>query len=264
MKKIYLTLFVVLMAAVAESHEFWLQPQKFKYRVGEELFLHFMVGDHFEGEVWDLQKHKIEKLEIHHLAQFSDLRTAVTPTQKEKLKHKLTEAGTHLVVLQSDASFMESDAQKFNDYLKEDGLENVVALRKKTGTENASAKESYTRFAKLLVQVGDTPDDTFKKKVGLRIEIIPQQNPYALKTGDYLQCLVLFDGMPAKNQLTKVWNKVGNTAILQNMYTENDGMVKFPISSKGPWMISAVTMIPSQKAGADWQSFWGSLLFGIE
>ncbi|MBS1557367.1 MAG: DUF4198 domain-containing protein [Bacteroidetes bacterium] len=264
MKKIYLTLLIVLAAAVAESHEFWLQPQKFKYKVGEDLTLRFMVGDHFEGEPWDLQKHKIEKLELHHLAKFSDLRSAVAPAQKEKLKYQFTEAGTHLVALQSDASFMESDAQKFNDYLKEDGLENVMALRKKTGTENTPAKELYTRFAKLLVQVGDKTDATFKKKVGLRIEIIPQQNPYALKTGDYLQCLVLFDGKPAKNQLTKVWNKVGNTAILQNMYTENDGMIKFPISSKGPWMVSSVTMIPSQKTGADWQSFWGSLLFGIE
>jgi len=29
-------------------------------------------------------------------------------------------------------------------------------------------------------------------------------------------------------------------------------------------MVSTVIMIPSEKPGADWQSFWSSLVFGIE
>jgi uncharacterized GH25 family protein len=115
-----------------------------------------------------------------------------------------------------------------------------------------------------LAQVGDKKDDTFRKKIGLRIEIIPNQNPYLLKSGDYLQCLVLFDGKPSAHQMVKVWNKIGNTTFQQNNYTENDGTIKFPISSKGPWMVSTVKMIPSEKPGADWQSFWSSLVFGIE
>jgi uncharacterized GH25 family protein len=252
------------MATVAQSHEFWLQPKKFKYAVGEELSLSFMVGENFEGEPWNIKKHRLEKLEIHHTGKATDLQPFLKPEEKEKLKYKFTEAGTQLIALQSNTAYIESDAQKFNDYLKEDGLDNIIELRKKTANEDKPAREFYSRYAKLLVQVGEKTDDTYKKKLGFRVEIIPQQNPYSLKTGDYLQCLVLFNNQPAKNQLVKVWNKIGNTSILQNMYTENDGMIKFPISSKGPWMVSTVNMIPSEKSGADWQSFWGSLVFEIE
>ena len=191
MKRIISVIVILLLAIVAQCHEFWLQPKKFKYVVGEEMNLSFMVGDNFDGDPWDLKKHKIEKLEVHHLGKSSDIKTLVNPDQKEKLKYKLVEAGTHLIALQSNAAFMESDAQAFHDYLKEDGLENIIDIRQKAGTENAPAKEFYTRFAKLLVQVGNRTDDTFKKRLGYRVEIIPQQNPYALKTGDYLQCLVL-------------------------------------------------------------------------
>jgi len=263
-KKISALLFIFLSVQFAESHEFWLQPKKFRYAVGEEMVVGFMVGENFEGEPWDLKKNKIQKLDVSHLSKTIDLRALVKPDAKEKLKYKFTEEGTHLLSLQSNESFIELDAEKFNDYLKEDGLENVLELRTKSNTLDKPSKEFYSRYVKLLVQTGNKTDDTFKKKTGMRIEIIPSQNPYLLKSGDYLQCLILFDGKPSPHQLVKLWNKIGNTTFQQIAYTENDGTFKFPISSKGPWMVSTVRMISSEKPGADWQSFWSSLVFGIE
>ncbi|MBI1767010.1 MAG: DUF4198 domain-containing protein [Bacteroidetes bacterium] len=263
-RKIHFVIFILLIGSIAESHEFWLQPKKFWYKIGEDLRVDFLVGENFEGELWDLDKNKIEKLNLHHLTKVIDLKTQVKPAEKDRLKFKFAETGTYLLSLQSSEAYIELDAQKFNEYLKEDGLDDALDIRTKTTTLDKPSKEFYSRYAKLLVQSGDKTDDTYKKKVGLRLEIIPQQNPYNLKSGDYLQCLVLFDGKPSLHQLVKVWNKIGNASILQNAYTENDGTIKFPISSKGPWMVSTVKMIESEKTGADWQSFWGSLVFGIE
>jgi hypothetical protein len=85
----------------------------------------FLVGENFEGEPWDLKKNKIERLELHHLTKMADLRTQVRPGDKDPLKYKFTEEGTHCLVLQSNETYVEMDAEKFNDYLKEDGIENV-------------------------------------------------------------------------------------------------------------------------------------------
>lgn len=264
MKKLA-SLFVVLFVWIGGlSHEFWLQPKKFRYAVGEEMKVAFMVGENFEGEPWDLTKNKIEKLNLHHLAKVIDLKTQVKPTEKDKLKFKFTEIGTHLLSLQSGEAYIELDAKKFNDHLKEDGLDDIVDIRTRNNSLDAPSKEFYSRYVKLLVQSGDKTDDTYKKKIGLRLEIMPLQNPYNLKSGDYLQCLILFNGKASPHQMVKIWNRIGDTSILQNAYTENDGTIKFPISSKGPWMVSTVKMIASEKPGADWQSFWGSLVFGIE
>lgn len=224
----------------------------------------FMVGENFEGELWDLKKNKIEKLELSHLNKNIDLRPQVKTDAKEKLRYKFVEDGTYLLSMQSNRAYVELEAEKFNNYLNEDGLENVLDIRTKTNTLDKPSKEFYSRYLKLLVQAGNKTDDTFKKKTGMRIEIIPNQNPYLLKSGDYLQCFVLFDGKPSAHQLVKVWNKIGNTTFQQNNYTENDGTIKFPISSKGTWMVSTVKMIPSEKLDADWESFWSSLVFGIE
>jgi len=264
MKKLISIIAILFVWIGASSHEFWLQPKKFKYALNEEMNVAFLVGENFEGESWDLKKNKIEKLALSHLTKTTDLRLQVKPDEKVKLKYKFAEEGTYLLSMQSNEAYIELEAGKFNNYLKEDGIENALDIRTKTNTLDKPSKEFYSRYVKLLVQAGDKTDDTFKKKTGMRIEIIPNQNPYLLKSGDYLQCLVLFNGKPSAHQMVKVWNKIGNTTFQQNNYTENDGTIKFPISSKGPWMISTVIMIPSEKPGADWQSFWSSLVFGIE
>jgi uncharacterized GH25 family protein len=184
--------------------------------------------------------------------------------EKEKLKVKLAEEGTHMITMQSNYASIELDAAKFNAYLEEDGLEDVIAIRTKKNETNKPGKERYARFTKLFLQAGAKLDDTFKKKAGLRVEIVPHQNPCKLKSGDYLQCTILIDGKPVPHQMVKVWNKINTTTFLQNAYTENDGTIKFPISTKGPWMVSTVKMIPSETPDAEWQSMWGSLVFGIE
>ncbi len=264
LNKIITVLLVFITTLAVQSQELWLLSKKFRHVLNEEMNVAFLVGENFEGEVWDLKKNKIEKLELSHLAKTVDLRLQVKPEAKEKLKYKFIEEGTYLLSMQSGAAIVEMDSEKFNDYLKEDGLENILEIRTKTNTLDKPSKEFYSHQVKLFMQVGAKTDDTFKKKTGMRIEIIPKQNPYLLKSGDYLQCLVLFNGQPSAHQMVKVWNKIGNTTFQQNNYTENDGTLKFPISSKGPWMVSTVIMTPSEKPGAEWQSFWSSLVFGIE
>lgn len=254
----------IFVSSLVQCQDFWLQPKKFRYVVGEDMKVDFLIGEDFEGEPLDLKKNKIEKIELHHSSKVIDLKNQIKSEQKDNLKFKFPETGTHLLCTQSDNIFTEPSAEKFNDYLKDNGLDDILDLRAKTNSLDKPSIELCTRYSKLLVQCGDKTDDTFKKQTGQQLEIIPQQNPYNLKSGDYLRCLILFEGKPIPHQLVKVWSKIGNTSFLQNAYAENDGTVKFPISNKGPWMIKTVRMIASKKPGAAWQNIQSSLVFGIE
>ena len=263
-KKAACTLAIAFVYSLAQAHEFWLQPRKYRLAVGEELKFNFKVGENFDGEDWNLKKHKVEKLELHQANKVTDLKKTVMADGRDRVTLKMNEEGTHLITMQSNYAFIELEAEKFNAYLKEDGLDNITELRTKNGTSGQPAKEFYGRFVKLLVQVGDKKTEAYKKTVGTPIEIIPLQNPYALTSGDYLECRVLFNGKPLIDQMVKVWNKINTTTFLQNMYTEKDGTIKFPLSSRGPWMVSTVKMTESQLQGADYQSMWSSLVFEIQ
>lgn len=264
MKRLSATFILVIIALLVQSHEFWLQPKKYRYKAGDEMVVDFRVGENFQGELWDMQVHKVEQLAMFHRMGKVDLLKEAKSTAGNNLTYKFQKQGTHLLTMQSNDAYIEMEGAKFNDYLKEDGLENILEERTQTNTLDRPSKEYYTRFAKLLVQAGDIKDDVYKTNAGLRLEIIPDKNPYALTSGDYLQCQVLFEGKPGAHQLVKVWSFVGNRIFLQNIYTENDGTVKFPLSSKGPWMVSTVKMIHSEKAGADYHSLWASLVFEIQ
>ncbi len=263
-KKKYVLLFLLLVCIIAQAHEFWLQPQKYFYAVGEKAVISFKVGENFMGESWDLKRHRIERLELIGGSRTTDLKTNVKEGDKDNLEIELKENGTHLIVMQSNAAFIELEADKFNSYLIEDGLDNVYDIRKNTNTLNKPSKEFYSRYAKLLLQVGDVKDDAYKKVIGLPIEIIPDRNPYDLQKGDLIRFKIMWQGKPCFGAKVSVWNRFDNRTTIQNIYTEQDGTMETHISNPGAWMVSVVRMIPSTKEGADWESYWGSLVFGVE
>lgn len=262
-KKIVSLLVILTLTLILQAHEFWLQPKKFQYGVGESAEIDFMVGENFVGELWDLKKHRIQKLD-HYAKDYSkSLIDRTSPSTDKKLSIKLEKAGTHLFVLQSHNAFIELEAEKFNEYLKEDGLDDVIDYRTKNNAMNKSAKEHYARCAKVLVHAGNVTDDTYKKRVGLPLEIVPVNDPYVAKPGEEISFLVLYEGKPLPFTLVKVWNRKENNTIMQNIYTQKDGIITTRLSNTGTWMVSSVKMIPAKEASADWQSYWASLVFGF-
>ncbi len=57
-------------------------------------------------------------------------------------------------------------------------------------------RERYSKHVRAIFQVGDKLTDDYKLPLGYPVEIIPQQNPYALKAGQTLTVLCTRDGQP--------------------------------------------------------------------
>lgn len=255
---------LVLACFISMAAEFWLEPKKFKYGAGEEIKIDFREGESFTGEFWDMTGNKVEMLQWYSTAGVRDLSKMVKPTRGNNVTLKLSTDGTQLFTLRSAPVARAWDAEKFNAYLEEEGLDEIADTRRRSNRTGDPATESYARLAKVLVQVGERIDDTFKKRTGMRLDIMLSKNPYLVKSGDYLECLILYEGKPLPHALVKVWNRLNQTTFLQNIYTENDGTLKFPVSTTGAWMVSTVKMIPSEKPGVEWDSLCGSLVFGIQ
>ena len=275
MKKELITLPLVFFCSLlGQAQEFWLQPSKFFYNVGEKLIVNFNVGENFIGKPWksleeapgiqNVYYNQVAKVELHDVDAPQDILEYVIEGAKNHIEFPLTSEGTKLIVMQSTNSLIDLEADKFNAYLKEKGLDEAYLHREKTHTLNKSGKELYARCAKLMVQVGKKTDDTFKKSAGLPVEIIPQQNPYALKVGDPVRFLILYEGKPLFGARVNVMNRYNNRTTLQNIYSQQDGTIDTHISNPGAWMVSFVKMVPSKDPKSDWQSYWGSLVFGIQ
>jgi hypothetical protein len=262
--KAFLVILCVLIPGIIIGHDFYLLSNHFVFTPGRPIRIHRYINDNFPAppENWD--PGHIVGFQVLSRSGAVDL-AALRPTGRPSAPELSFEAeGTYLLVYVSKPSFITLPAEKFEEYLKKEGLDQVIAARKQQDRTNADGREQYSRYAKVLLQVGRTPDDTFSKIAGLKLEIVPEQNPYKIKAGQKLTAKVLFDGKPLVNALVSA-KCAGPMAKEGNLYsarTDRSGRVSIPLAAPGVWLIRLVHMLPYQGPRAtDWESFWGSLTF---
>lgn len=254
---------ILISSSVLFAHEFWLMSNKFRVSINESIALNYYVGEDFMGELWKRKKDKTLKL-THFTGQTQiDLTELSIKSDTNAISLKFENEGTHVLALETKNSFIALEAQKFNEYLKDDGIDNIYALREQKSELNKPSKEFYRRCAKTLIQVGAKSDNTFKKNTGMPLEIIPMQNPYFSKIGDKMTVKVLFNGKPLSDKMVVTWNKTAATKTRQQkLRTDANGQMTFFLDQKGQWMVSTVHMIPVENnPEGDYQSFWGNLTF---
>jgi uncharacterized GH25 family protein len=265
-KKTVATIFLIVFYAFVQAHEYWIMPSRFFFEKDESVSLTAMVGENYEGYAWRGGGRNLTSFK-HFTSggmtdEFNSIKQDTGKVFIEQLK--LKQDGTHLLTFTTNSQYLTLEPDKFTEYLKEDGLEEVIAYRAKNGESNLKSRELYRRCAKVLVQVGQKTDLSFQAKTGLVLDIKPLKNPYEYTSGDKPSFQILYDGKAYANALVRCWHRVKNKTDMQVQRTDNDGLVTFNLPGEGNYMISVVKMDRLKDTQqADWQSTWGSLVFGI-
>ena len=269
MKKWLLSIVCIIATSVLSAHEFWLAPDKYFYTIRDIAMIRFQVGENFIGGNWTGNQEKV-KLLTHYLPDGTmvDIANRLSIQKGDSIRLPLQVEGTHMVVFNSTNSHIELEANKFNDYLKEDGLQTAIDFRQKNNETQKPGKEYYQRSVKTILQVGDLKTNACTEPTALPLDIIPLENPYAspnTSPSDNLPTVkfrVLFKRKPTANLLVKIWYREKNgTGRMQEYRTNNRGIVTVKRYS-GPFMVSAVYMEKlNGNEQADWQSYWASVNF---
>lgn len=226
--------------------------------MGETAQIALHVGENFEPEQW---KGKI-KIFTHEVGKTSTNVLPLLDTAKSTLAYPMTKEGTQLFKLQSHAKFIRLEADKFNAYLEEDGLKDVIKYRKEKKEMDKEGTELYERCNKMLVQVGKKYTNAFKQVVDFPLEIILQKNPYLRP--EKLEIKLLFQGKPLPTHRVKVWHRLASKTTLQDLETNEKGILIFTLQKEGNYMLSAVKMIPHEvPTQAQWHSYWANYTFGM-
>jgi uncharacterized GH25 family protein len=265
--RLLLCLALTLLAAIpVAAHDYWLQADTFFVKPGDTTALHLHVGDEFvsEGERF-FQKKPTLRFDLVHGKDTVDLLPLGVEGKTPAANLTLKQAGTYLVRMERAPAKIELEAEKFNKYLAEEGLDGVLEQRKKLGEDKQPGRERYRRFLKALLQAGDERDDTATTVAGQMLEIVPLQNPYRLKTGDTLTVRILFDGKPLAGAKVFAHRRAGDKVTTQSTRTTADGDVAFKLDGDSVYLIRLVHMRRvTGEDGIDWDSFWAALTFGMK
>lgn len=254
---------LLLLPAAAQAHEFWMRPDRFQLDAGATARLSLRVGENFEGEAVGFAQPLIAGLRHYTAGGHHDLTAQVPATPQATLALQLQPAGSHLLAMDTHPSRNTLEAEKFNDYLREDGLWRVLHAREQAATTMAPGRERYRRNIKTLLQVGGRSDATFAQRTGQRLEIVPLADPYRLAAGQPLAFQVLFDGRPLPQALMKFWLATGEQRLVHQVYTDPEGTAAHALQP-GIWMSSVVHMLAvTDDPELDWESWWGNLTFAV-
>jgi MYXO-CTERM domain-containing protein len=164
-----------------------------------------------------------------------------------------------LFALERNAAFIELEAGKFEEYLSHEGMTAALEERTRAGESDQSGRETYTRYLKAHVRVGDARDDVHARIVGHALELVLLDDPVS---GDELRIRALLDGSPLAGAQIGVY--VENKGIAQHSaLTAADGTVAFPRRA-GTWLVRTVHMQRCKGCErADWQSRWAAYSFAV-
>src|SRR2546428_10417025 len=169
--------------------------------------------------------------------------------------------GLLVIGYHSNPSAIELAAEKFNQYVKEEGLDAVAALRARRNETGASAHELFSRCAKSLVLSGSPTEAQGDRRLGFTLELVAERNPYAIRTGEDLPVRLTYENRPLAGALVLAMNRLNPSEKLAAR-TDNDGRVRLRLPRGGMWLIKAVHLGPAPAgANAEWASFWASLTF---
>lgn len=238
-------------------------PDKELYNLRDTLKIKFNVGDNFIGDTWNLRTERIESITCNYANKTQDITNSAILGKGDHLKIPIATEGSYVIAMKGKNAFVELDAERFNKYLKENSLDDAINQRKKNGSTDKPGKEFYVRYAKLIIQAGQKLDEGYKRRMGLPLEFIPQKNPATFKTGDIVKFTLLYDGKPLFGARAFVWNNKEGRVYSQPIYSQQDGSIEVRLFNDGPWMIGVVKMVPSKAPGADWQSYWGTIVFNV-
>jgi uncharacterized GH25 family protein len=238
------------------AHDFWIEPSTFHPPPGSTVAVGLRVGQNFVGDPVPRIASSIEQFVIRQ----AGTEETVNGLQNIDPAGWLRADGqsTAVIVYCSTGSFVELPAEKFEDYLRQEGLERIVESRARRGQHDKPGRERFYRYAKALL-AGERPSAEVSRPLGLVYEIVPDDDPTTPR--DRVGGRVLYQGKPLPEALVVAMLQ-GDPSTRLTTRSDARGAFSFQLPHAGVWLIKSVHMVKASFfSDADWDSLWASLTF---
>jgi uncharacterized GH25 family protein len=254
--------YVLVTPGVAFAHDFWIQPSTFRPDVPSPVAVGLRVGD-------DFPHGKGYARNPQHIARFAMVGPrgtqpvlGLTGSDPAGLV-RITEPAMYVLGYESTPTLLELPAERFEAYLREEGLEQVARWRAKNGERGKPGREAFSRCAKSLLWAGPAAASGYDRVLEFTLELIPEPNPYSLHAGEELSVQVLYRGAPLGGARVVARHATDSTAAVESK-TDAKGRVHLRLAQPGVWLVRSVNMVSaSPDTDAQWRSFWASLTFAV-
>lgn len=249
-------LILLFLPSLASAHDFWIEPSTFRPSVKQNFTASLRVGEEFVGDPVPRTSTQIDRFFVRQNKR--EFPVGGLEHQDPAGFLRLDTAGVAIIAFRSKPVHLDLAADKFEEFLRVQGLEKIAALRASRGESGKPDREVFSRCAKAVINVGNTASETgVYEPVGLRLELVPERSSNPGTSSFRL----LFEGKPlAGAQITALYRDVVLPRITAR--TDARGRVTLPLKERGVWLVETVHMVPAPAgSNADWESLWASITF---
>lgn len=257
------------LASPVFSHEFWIEPESFQVETSAPLIANFRNGQNFKGGKLSWFARRIARSERRQGETVTPLTgrdgdlpaISVTPDKPGLLR---------LIHQTTSSTVSYQTAEEFAAFVDHKDLDTSAQPN-----PSFPMVESYRRFAKSLVAMGDGAGQD--AHAGLEIELVALKNPYRDDLSAGLPMLLLYQGIPRADAQVEVFEKdASNLVTITRLRTDSKGQVILPVKKGHRYLVDSVLLrrpIPmegptqdwaqAEDQSATWESLWASLTFAV-
>ena len=253
------TFALTLLSVPALAHDMWIEPSTFLPVPGDIVPIRLRVGQKLLGDPIPRDPQLVKDFVIEQGVEGSKVRTPVVGRDGgDPAGFVRPTSGLAVVGYQSHPSRVDMNADKFNQYLAEEGLDAIAAERARQHLTGSGARDLFTRCAKALLYTG-AARGAQDRRLGFALELVAEKNPY--ETNGDVPIRLTYQNRPLAGALVVAINRLRPDDKL-TARTDAAGRVRFHFTPGGLWLVKAVHMVgAADRTRADWASYWASLTF---
>ena len=246
----------------AHAHDTWLLPSQFEVAPNETVTIDLTSGMAFPALETGPKRERVQAAECRLAERTFAIKDISEGPHSLRFVTEVAEAGVAAFWVKLPSKEIELKSEQVQEYLEEIGASDAL-LKEWAEMKPPRWRESYSKHQKTFVRVGTPPaaDHSWSEPVGLALEIVPEQDPTAVRAGGEFAVRVLKNGKPFPDfPLNAV---AGGETKGETQKTDAAGRVTFRLGKAGRWLLRGTEVRKSTRAEADWESDFTTLTLEV-
>lgn len=249
-------------ATVALAHEFWIEPAQYQVQSGAPLVADLRNGQAFSGVELAYFTKRFQRFDMIQTGQTApvDGRMGDVPA----IQTTAADDGLLVIVHQTmPKSLKYTTWQKFAQFAAHKDFPDMAARHDARGLPEKGFRESYTRYAKALVGVGDARGAD--APTGMETEFVALANPYTDDLSRGMGVQVLYRNAPRANVQIEVFDRAPDGQVTITLSrTDSHGKAAIPVVAGHIYLLDAVVLRDAPADGEEvWETLWAALTFAV-
>lgn len=261
--RFFALLFTLTVASPLIAHDTWLAPARFHAVRPEVVTLSLSSGMEFPKLEHAIATDRVAAARWRSVRSRGDLPSGASAAHALEWQAEAEKGVTvfSVVLHPRPSKLKREEVREYIDHLGIPNADAVFAEWERTSKQEETGYR-YMKYAKTFIRAGATDNSrVWAEPAGMRLELVPQNDPTALLSGATLDVLLLEQGKPlARYPVTLLVEgaKAPTVAV-----TDAEGRVRIALPSSGRSMLRATTLDTSTEKASAWDVHFTTMMFKV-